>query len=641
MYNIGFNSAAFLDNINALLPAIGRPPLDSGGVVSERVRVRWQSVKDSVMPLVYGDMPACVIQAFDTESDRQKKYRQTVYSSRSQALLDKAIDDVQKIIQSDDFVVYMGENVAAYLEGVRIGKEVLHTETIQSQIMNAFYRLRVVDANGFIGYWFEGVYGGLRRLCLEYYPSENILYQNHEAVIVAMGNGEYRIYTRGLLALYQEATNTITPILEYVGLDLLCYVLGGRTAFAQETGENLNYAHTTTKGRTLTAGDTKPVAFFQSDFGFAVSQLNRLEILNSQNDIVNYQHAHPRIVGTQIDCPACEGKGEIHARDNNGEWLYSTEMRNGQAIETPVLHSCKSCNGKGTLPIGVQDYIEVPPMRGAMGENMGGLQSLKDTVIAYVTPDTASAKHLSEQLGEALSECKEMLNLQRFEDFSESGAAKRIDQEAGQPRLRAIAQGVATLIENIIKGAILANTTNGFARDTPANIQANLDSVRVTIPTYFDMRSLSEASAAYFENLDSKSTDTRYWEQLTLLKKRNADANEIAAFKIAYQYTHGANLLTQSELLELVGAGVLSETELWVARSIGAILDEIAKDYFNKNGEMLNYSQMFDFLPIFALIRAKQDIKQGEIEGRKNSQLDSIAAALSDNTPPEIVGANE
>lgn len=603
-------------------------------------RTLWQAIKDSIKPHLYGTMPKIVMQTYSHEQQSQSEYRKKVYRSKSHALVMQSIQDVHKIAQSDDFVIQFNETVAAILErtffsGVAVGADMV------KKAFSTIYKDRVLDPNGYIGIvphayqnddptkkWYE----------LEMYPSENVIARSRDVVIIAISQNLFRVYTRTAIFLMRANGDIEGAPFVHNSENLGCYLLGGvpmdievNAATARQYGDIYNDNSFAAIG--IASNEVTQVVEVQmSDYSYAVDELDRLENRNSQNEVVTTLHVHPRMVARDLGCDECDGIGKVQAKDAaTGEPLNAVIDGAEDGMYAPVMHTCHKCNGRGVLNIGTQDVITVPMPAGdfTQGGQNASLADLGNSILAYISPDVTSAEFLYKQLNECVQNAKEMLRLQRFEDFSESGAAKRIDQEAAQPRLRAIAEGLQTLIRNILQGLV------GFefvATLQSGNRDAALASIAVGLPAFFDLTTVAESKAQYFENIDKKPLFERYLEQKNIIKKQYQSATQSAIFEFAYNYTNGANLLLQSELVDMNALGVLSTEEVYIAKFIDSFIRRaLAKRATALQSIDITQEGATELLT--PLVDAERDAALAIMRAQAAARA-SMAQAL--NTPPQM-----
>lgn len=583
----------------------------------------WQKIKDSIKPHLYGTMPKIVAATFDRETKSQFDYRKKVYRSKSHYLLMQSIQDIYKIAQSDDFVVDFDNTLEQLLNRVRFGRDFIGRGV--KSVFGTIYKDRVLDPNGYVGIIpqnYQTGTSGLKEYSLKIYPSETICASSNDLLAFQIGNNKYRIYTRLATFIIDGQGNILGDVFRHNGNDLGCYILGGVSMDIEIDTQNV-------ASSTLALEPTKVIEVQMSDYSYAVDELDRLENRNSQNEVITNLHVHPRMVARDIGCDTCDGTGQTFSLDSNG--LPLNEIINAgtsNEYSVPIQHKCSKCNGKGVLDIGVQDVITVPMPTGSdMTEGKAAsLQDLGNSVLAYITPEITSGKFLYEQLNDSISNAKEMLRLQRFEDFGESGAAKRIDQEAGQPRLRAIAEGLQTLIKNIMVGVLNFEYIDTMRSSLK---QTALSSITVAIPSFFDLITVGESKQMYFENMDKKPLFERYLEQKKIIKKQYSSIRESKIFDIAYFYTNGANLLMQSELINYQSIGVLTAEGIFIA----AFIDRFIRAVLAKAAEAM---QPIDFENIstedFAVLLDKEI--EPMLEKMRAEKQTQLAAMQALNTLP-------
>jgi hypothetical protein len=528
-------------------------------------RALWLVIKEAIKPHLDGAMPLLVEDAFDAEKNSQKANRRKLYRSESGYLLAQSIQDVYKIVQSDDFLIDYDKELddicsRTFFGGARVDKNIV------KKMFSTIYLDRVRDANAHIGIvpYNYGDGEGKKQYELKLYPSENIVIKSRECMVFAIGHNMFRVYTLNATFVADGNGMLISTVFAHNNNDLGCYILGGAPRNVE--------INVPTNNPTNLGSVTEVIEVQFSDYSFATDKMDKLETRNSQNEVVTVLHTHPRMVARDLDCNECDGVGTIEAKDSNGVALNQI-INKGTDSEypVPIRHTCPTCKGKKVIELGTQDIINVPmPTYADPAEAATqNISDLAKSIIAYVSPDITSATFLYEQLKDNVNEVKEMLHLQDVEKFNESGAAKRIDQEAGQPRLRAVAEGMQTLIYNILKGLVNFEFVVGAFDSRKTNAIA---AIRVSIPTFFDLLTVSQSKDNYFANLPQKPISERYTERLNIIKKQYNDPREIAIFKIAAAYTKGANLLLLEELTTNVSIGVLTEFDVYLAQFIETII---------------------------------------------------------------------
>lgn len=594
---------------------------------TDTMRARWLSVKQGIQPHLLGQQPAAVTQAFVGETKEQMEYRARVYNSRSFDLLGQAIDNVHKLTQSDDFVISYNSDVAERLARVTIDKSVISTEAkFRQKLLEILYKARVLDPNGYYGIAYQGE--NISReptFSIEIYPSENIVLEGDFGVVVALPSGSsgavtlWRVYTDGAMFDVDNNGNISALVATYRGI-VCAKKLGGKPTIDEEYMGLFSGASTNNYAKNKAIGSTSIVKFNQSDFTFAVPRLDDLEVANSQYAIGVVPQACPTRIMVDIPCETCNATGEVVVRDSSGYTIERTIVKNGVSVTEIHTETCGTCKGKKSVHLGAQDAIVVPRPKLLPDENnTPTLSSLKDSILAFVAPPVESARLLIDVLTQSENACKEMLNLHRLEDFQQSGASKIVDRQAGFTRLHAIAEGIADIASSLLKMTVATNIAGNIA-GTPtgqSTAQAMLDSIKVSVPTNFDMRTMEQAIQAYFENLPNKDMGSRYNEQISLLKKRNGSPEERAVFDFAYDYTDGRNLLTKDELLSDLGAGIIDETEYHAATSIMPIIERAKRVLQQRNGVPTMLSMLTDFSALTAAIDAEVAKYAAKLQARK------------------------
>ena len=567
-------AAIAADKLEAAIIAVENRTAPMLDAPTQYERALWYAIKSGIRPHLDGVMPILTKQAFSKESPSQKEFRREMYRSESSYLLAQSIQDIYKIVQSDDFLVSFNLELDAILQRTYLGMRRLGKGIVKN-VFSVLYLDRVRDPNGYLGivpYNHANDALGAKGYELKMYPSENIIYRSRECLVFAVRTNEFRVYTLNSTFLI-NGDGAPRDVFTHNSGDLGAYILGGvpqHIEIDETRATALINGTAIQSARNNGANGVTEVCEVQfSDYSYATNKLDKLENRNSQNEVVTILHTHPKMVARDLTCGTCNGRGELETIGLDGQVV--NRLLDGTDSYIPHMHTCPTCNGKKTIDIGTQDVVTVPFQTNSdpTQTNQQDISDLAKGIIAYVTPDITSADFLYKQLKEEQADAKEMLRLQRFENFGESGAAKRIDQEAGQPRLRAIAEGLQTLIENVLRGLAnfeyVAGLYDGRKKDA-------IQSIQVSIPSFFDLLSVAESKENYNINLLQKPVSERYSEQLNILKKQYNDPAIEKLFNIAYAYTNGANMLTLDELTTNKAMGILTPEDVYTAQFIGAII---------------------------------------------------------------------
>jgi len=561
------------DKLAAAIAAVENRTPPHLNAPSEFEKALWNAIKQGIRPHLDGVMPILTQQAFSKETASQKEFRREMYRSESSYLLAQSIQDIYKIVQSDDFLVAFGAELDGILQRTYLGMRKLEKNIVKN-VFSVLYLDRVRDPNGYLGivpYNHANDALGAKGYELKMYPSENIVYRSRECLVFAVRTNEFRVYTLNSTFVI-DGDGKPRDVFTHNSGDLGVYILGG---VPQHIEIDANRATALRNGTAVaaanavgTGGVTEVCEVQFSDYSYATNKLDKLENRNSQNEVVTILHTHPKMVARDLTCGTCNGRGELETLGTDGQVV--NRLLDGTDVYVPLMHTCPTCNGKKTVDIGTQDVVTVPMQSGDDLNNTNqNIDDLAKGIIAYVTPDITSADFLYKQLKEEQADAKEMLRLQRFENFGESGAAKRIDQEAGQPRLRAIAEGLQTLIENVLRGLLNFEYVAGLysSRKNEA-----IKGITVSIPSFFDLLTVAESKENYFANLTLKPLSERYTERLNIIKKQYDSPESEAIFRISYAYTKGANLLTLEELSTNKAMNILTENDVYIAQFIDGII---------------------------------------------------------------------
>ena len=475
--------------------------------------------------LWYGEAPKKLRDVFSGETPEQRVRREAMYFPRASALLRKAVLDLNKVVAANEFVAQIPEWVQTQLSltrGMFLGHD-MPAENVPLWAIELFYNIRLLNPNGILYY-------NPITSRIEYYETQE----------------------------KESAKTRLLPPELKVPYDKYIFVFeDGRTLAMQGEAVVLEYNYAAgIKMATFLGGTTKDKwGRYESDFHFAIAELERLEVLGSQLDAATLL-TYPKLITSQIDCRECEGTGLVDGDKVENDLGFVEQV------------ACKSCNGKGHHTPNIFERLEIPPDRTQMGETQTR-KPLSD-YMQYLTPDIASPQFNADRMQATLDEVKEMLNLARWQDGSVSGVAKRVDNEAGQPRLRAIMHSFFAMVQHVFR--IAAN-----AMLTPSASADDVWAIRFQIPQYIDLRTIADLQAQISE-LPNLDLYTRYQYQITVLRKSYRE-DEIPQLRACFEATQGNCFLTQDERLNLLGAGVMDAADVWLSVSATSLAAVAAQGY--------------------------------------------------------------
>lgn len=126
----------------------------------------------------------------------------------------------------------------------------------------------------------------------------------------------------------------------------------------------------------------------------------------SARQLVDKEASHPYIIEPDVDCPECNGKGQV-------------QVPCADCPDGVDLLSCSACHGSGSISRNPGQHVVMPK------------QDIKDGVkVEFVSPDVAVNKNLRETVREMMDMILETLHLNKQKtDTVQSGLAKAIDQD--------------------------------------------------------------------------------------------------------------------------------------------------------------------------------------------------------------------
>lgn len=481
--------------------------------------------ESSLQKLWYGEAPKKMRDVFSGETHEQRVRREAMYFPRASALLRKAVLDLNKVVAANEFISDVPEWVRLQLsltQGMFLGHD-MPDQNVPLWAIETFYNMRLLNPNGIL------YYNPITKK-IEYYET-----QEKESAKTRLLPPELKVPYEKVVFVFEDGRIDVmegTQLLEQ-------YVFAAPIKMA-----------------TFLGGTTKDKwGRYESDFHFAIAELERLEVLSSQLDAATLL-TYPKLITAQIDCRECNGTGLVDGDKVENDLGFVEQV------------TCKSCNGKGHFTPNIFERLEVPPAREEMGAQTVR-QSLSD-YMHYLTPDIASCEFIASRVQQTLDEVKEMLNLARWQDGSVSGVAKRVDNESGQPRLRAIMHSFFAMVQHVMR--IAAN-----ALLVPSANTDEVWAIKFQIPQYIDLRTVADLQeqVSQLTNLDLW---TRYQYQIAILRKSYRE-DEIPKFRACFEATNGGCFLTQEERLNLLGAGVIDAADVWLSVSATALAGIFAASY--------------------------------------------------------------
>lgn len=528
-------------------------------IITDDMKQYFLEEQKRIQAHLEGTTPTYIDDAYKGETKEQKEYRNSVYRSETKALLLAAIENINKVLESDDFAIHKNQTVDKVLDNTilfntKIGKGIVKA------IFSTIYPRRVKDPNGLVS--IKPITKGdekvkeLECLKIEVHSSQNIIYQAHDLIIIKDENIEnmFRVYTLNGYYVYELQSDKVEQRFDFIHNrnDIGCYSLGGIYEIKDFKSDN----------NSIISNNITLKAILTSDFSYAIDGLDKLAQLDSQSSIIELLHMYPKLITYALSCTSCNSKGTI---------------KDGKTTT-----SCKTCSGTGYIRLGAQNSIEIPHK---IDEELKPINP-KD-VMAYATPELGSANFIEEKKKLKKEDVKKELMIIDTADESQSGTAKMIDLKGQHTKIKIIADSLQILFDNILRA--LVNFYFPTVRVTSyKEYQEAINSISISMPTSIDLSSLQDKIDAYYANIDKKSTFQRFTELLGILQKKQVPKDEVLIERIAYLYTNGYNLYTVTELNALL----LNQEDMYKATTIYGVLANLIEtlNKENKSAEMYEYT---------------------------------------------------
>lgn len=583
---------AFIDFMAAIETGNSKGWAAIAALPSPIAQHQWLNQVERISPHLYGKMPKAITEAFPNESETQKKYRHRVHESSTKGILEKAINELQRIVMGEQMTVQISEDLMQRLkEPYSMG----YKFSFERWALDSAYIYRVKDPNALLAVIPTNVAMDAMQTNMplgarfEFIASKDVLYYSSELVVTKhpMLSAKYqteacRVFTKGYyLELMQGENSTAIPVVEYthnIG-QLLVQQLGGVIKSSDTVSKDKDKHGVNNWGNQNAYKKSVEYTYYESDFAYAVPTMNRLEVLESQLAVATNTNVFPTKVSMGLDCEACRGKGRIHKKDpQSGEPVYDTHE---DGRKSPVLETCSSCKGKGTINLGVMDQISVP---------MTSEPIDMSKVLQYIAPDLGTIQELGKQIEYRKSELNNELNVFAPAD-NQSGVSKEMDRQTRETALKRIADGFTKVLDTALNLAIDIVFSPKFEPNRNAKAK---DETYIKSPSSFSIQPASEIKKKFMDSLASGNQSLRKPEYLDYLRKEyGEDAKDYICQEIAIDYTFGGYLYTQNEVATYLALGIITLDDAKVYRAIGTLIDEV---YRELKGDFVNREKVFNLL---------------------------------------------
>lgn len=525
---------------------------------------RWKKVVHDMQPHLDGTMPDSIKEAFPNEDKRYLKYRERIFRSVTKGPIWSAISEVQRIVMGDKMRFEVFPELYDRLhQPYSMGPKF----DVEKWTVDELYKARVRDPNALLAVVPTNVSEDASQplgAALIIIGSKDIVSKSQMLVVADDVEASKQLKTQVMHVFTLNSYMRIMRSKSQVngqGIELLSYYQHNNGSLGLEM----------LGGTLMTFSDKDGVSrkYYESDFQNAVPAMEDVEVVNNQLKVVTLNSAFPTRIIRGMDCDACKGKGKTQRVSETGELLWIDEHEGIKDME-----ECKSCAGRGTLPMGALDQIVVPEPP-SMGIDGPANINLQTGYLQYVSPSTETIKEIREQKVFLAGTVDEVLNITKPSKFAESGIAKEKDREGRQTALKKIADGMAELIQNTLHN--VANYVFPEMLMEAQNAKAKQET-RIVAPQNFDIKTISELREEYETNLEQKPMGMRVQQYLSLVRKTAGEGSkELAVEKAAIEYTNGNYLRTPAELEGLVSLGALpnGNADVYIASIIISIIEEV------------------------------------------------------------------
>lgn len=558
------------NNPETLIPeiteALGLNKFSEIANVRDSRRGLWAAAKDALQPHINGEMPSIINATFPNEGADMLAWRQRIYRSKTQGLLQKAITGVRANV-IEKITYDCEQRLAAYLNAARFKGMATDKALNFNEFMREFYySARVKDPNAVIAIKQKPItqteVTNEPDLQLEIYPSSDIVIKTNEMVIVQLpysGGDNYTASYR-FFGLYMQAViyinkNSEAEIISIQpndnGVCPVCFLGGAIT-----TKEISKDAHIQTGLITFWGfNSTNPqlqVDYFSSDFAYAAPLMDETETTAQQAAVSRTYTSNPLMVCRELECGTCEGKGTIKKINQDGTFVLDEHNHLIQQV-------CPSCNGSGTKNPLSNGIITVPHSVDMHGE-LTNLNSIANGYVAYVSPPVQNTQQAEETADKCRKQLEDELNISATNfNFAQSAESKKEGRKQKEEQLKEIAASVARVYYFLLYNfsLFLSNAGRNNSR------QQMIEAIKVNLPTQFIQVGADELEREFIAVQANLSNEQRDIERRTIMKnKKPALADKIDLyFNLCWELTNGAWLYTTTEILDLMATGVLTNED--------------------------------------------------------------------------------
>lgn len=463
----------------------------------EAEKARWITERDELRRHYDGKPPEAIKDAFPNEEGLVMNYRLKIFQSPTRGPFLRAVDEIWRLFSSSRHsIVLSSEEYSKWVESPTWdGMNLVHW------IMRVAYASRVIDPNGYLALLPTG--NGLKKQGIRV-----------EVTTTVVGSKSLILEKSDLLIWKTGKTPLLgTPETTHFLTDEVY-----ATQSQDQAGKNiltLIYTHNMGRLPAIKLGGTtvieieneQPKSRQISDFSHALTAMNTLSVIHSQNDSVTLTTCFPHRFIDGVPCGTCGGHGI--------EMILATDG-------TQTEQTCHTCHGsKYVFPASpMLGYFLRPVPPGVTPEEREAMAARKP--IEFAGPDISTIKHLSERRDKLKSELDECLNVQKAQNYAQSGVSKEKDRESMYIQIGKISEyWFGVMIKGVLEIAQGYFEPNESMRGT----------ISVSAPVSFDIKDEGVLLEEFVTLFEKAPMILRYSAFFDYIKKRFS--NDPALYRAA------------------------------------------------------------------------------------------------------------
>ena len=447
---------------------------------------RWQVERDELQRHYDGQPPEAIKDAFPNEEGLVLKYRLKIFQSPTRGPLLKAVDDIWRMFSSSRQSISASND--EFFKWVK--SPMWDGMPLIDWTMRVAYAVRVIDPNGYLALLpsGKGMQDQSTRIDVtaQVVGSKSLIAERPD--LIAWRTGKSAMY--GTPEMIHYLTDEVYATQKSAGD-------GGKIL-------TLVYAHNIGRLPAIKLGGTtvieiedgQPKSRQISDFSYSLALMNKLAVMDSQNDSVTISTCFPIRFIDGEPCGTCNGYGVEQVANSSG--VISTQ-------------TCHTCNGaKYVFPSSpLLGYFRRPTPPGVTPEERQAMSARKP--IEFAGPDISTIQHLSERRDKLKLELDEFLNIQKAQNYAQSGVSKEKDRESMYIQIGRIAQyWFDIMIKGVLEISQAYYEPNENMRGT----------ISVSAPVSFDIKDESDLLDEFVVLYEKAPLIMRYPAFMDYIKKR-------------------------------------------------------------------------------------------------------------------------